>query len=112
MNVHSFSQAERFQNAPSCEVFEYPHHDPEMDGAVIRIQGRYPQDGWVRNTKSKELVYIFEGSGKILKEGEEHELKKGDMILISPNEWFAWEGEFEMLVVCTPAFKPEQYEKM
>lgn len=98
------------QNGPSCEVFQYLHHDPEMDGARIRIHGRYPEDGWVRSTRSKELVYILEGSGKILLESEERALQKGDMVILSPNEWFAWEGDFEMLVVCAPAFRPEQYE--
>jgi mannose-6-phosphate isomerase-like protein (cupin superfamily) len=98
------------QNGPSCEVFEYPHHDPEIDGALIRIHGLYPEDGWARNTRSKELAYILEGSGKVRFESEERELKKGDMIIIPQNEWFAWEGNFEMLVVCAPAFRPEQYE--
>ncbi len=111
MNVHTFSETEQIRNGPSCEVFEYPHRDPEIDGAFIRIRGRYPESGWVRNTRSKELAYILEGSGMMRLENEEHELKKGDMILIPPNEWFAWEGEFEMLVVCTPGFRPEQYEK-
>ncbi len=111
MNVFSFSLAERMQNGPSCEVFEYPHRDPEMDGALIRVRGRYPENGWVRNTRSKELAYIVGGSGMIRTESEERELKKGDLIIIPADEWFAWEGEFEMLVVCAPAFRPEQYEK-
>ncbi len=111
MNVHTFSETERIQNGPSCEVFEYPHRDPEIDGALIRIRGRYPESGWVRNTHSRELAYILEGAGKIYLEQEDRELHKGDMVLIPPNEWFAWEGNFEMLVVCAPAFRPEQYEK-
>ena len=86
--------------------------DKNINGAIIKLNGRYPDKGRMVNLECKELVYIIKGSGKITVENSETELKEGDLILIKPKEKYFWEGKFDMFVSCTPAWRPEQHKSV
>lgn len=80
-----------------------------MNVARIRLRGRYPETGWSVNEISKELCYIFEGSGTLFVEGEAYSIAPGDVFLIEPGERFYWDANVDMLVPCTPAWTATQY---
>jgi len=112
MKVVYKRQTEEFKNSPVCIAIEYPLGDKDINGAVIKLMGRYPDKGRVVNLKCKELAYVIKGSGKVVVEDKEIELKEGDMVLIEPGEKYFWEDKMIIFMPCTPAWHLEQYRKV
>jgi len=103
-------EAEEFQHGETCTVSEYSLGEEMIDAAIVKINGRYPDEGWVMNRISKEVAFVVNGQGKLVSEGGEEYLGKGDVALIESEEKFFWEGEMEIFIACTPAWKYSQYE--
>lgn len=96
-----------------CIAIEYPLGDKDINAAVIKINGRYPERGRTVNEKCKELAYVIDGIGQLTVEGKTVELKKGVVVLIEPGERFYWEGQnLEVFMPCTPAWYPKQHKKV
>ena len=91
---------------------DYPSTDKDINFAVININSRSPKIGYQVNTECKELLYIIKGNGIIfMKENNEKvEFSQGDVIIIEKNEYYAFEGNFEAAVPCTPAWYSEQHK--
>jgi len=98
------------QVTKSCTAIEYPNHDKEIWGAVIKINGRYPEKGRTVNEKCKELVFFLEGKGKLVVEDKTYKVQKGDQVVIDPGERFYWEGNLTMFMPCAPAWYPNQHK--
>lgn len=114
MRIVKQKSTEEFVNGSTCIAREYRSDDSDINGAVVTVSGRYPQSGFVTNQISKELGYVMSGSGKlILQNGETHDLKTGDVVILSPGEIYAWESDaLEMLMVCTPAWIASQHKEI
>ncbi len=112
MKIVHKNQTEEIKMGNTCSATEYPLGDKDINGAVIKINGRYPEKGRVVNLECKELAYIIKGSGKIVIEGEEITFSEGDLILIEPQEKYFWQGNLEMIVPCIPAWWPEQHKEV
>jgi len=112
MKVLSASEAQEHKNSPACTAYEYPLGDPDINAALIRLSGRYPDQGRVVNRVCKELVHIVRGTGRVTIEGKEIQLAEGDQLLILSGERYFFEGDLEMLMPCTPAWYPEQHEEV
>ena len=112
MKIIHKNQTKIFKNSEACAAIEYPLGDKDINGAVIEINGRYPDKGRTVNLKCKEMAYIIRGSGKVSIEGVETEINKGSLILIEPGEKFFWEGNMTMFMPCVPAWYPEQYKEV
>ena len=97
------------KNGEFCVVSEFAIEDHDINFAIVKVSSRYPDSGLATNTISKEIVYVQEGSGKIVVDGKECLLNKGDVVLVSPNEKFYWDGNMTLHISCTPAFTPEQH---
>lgn len=95
-----------------CTAVEYPLGDKDINGAVIELDGRYPDKGRVVNLKCKELAYVISGSGRIVLNDKEMNFNEGDLILIQAGEKYFWEGRVAMLMSCTPAWYPEQHKEI
>lgn len=106
------SQTKAHKNSESCTAIEYPMGDKDINGAVVKLTGRYPAEGRVMNTKCKELCYVVEGSGTVVVDGQENQLHQGDSILIEPGEAYFWEGQMTMYIPCSPAWYPEQHKEV
>lgn len=63
MKVVFKNQTHEFKNSNVCIAIEYPLGDKDINGAVIKLKGRYPGKGWVVNLKCKELAYVMKGNG-------------------------------------------------
>jgi mannose-6-phosphate isomerase-like protein (cupin superfamily) len=103
-------QAMQRKNSDVCVVTEHDVGDELMDFAIVKIWGRYPDSRRVVNQGCKELVYIHEGRGKVVVEGQEYLLNAGDVVLIEPGEKFYWDGKMELFISCRPAFTVEQHQ--
>ena len=93
-------------------VFEYPTMDRTLHGAVVVLEGRYPENGRVVNETCYEAGYVIKGSGKLVIEGSEIEFGEGDQLLIKPGQRYYWEAHATMFMPCTPAWFPEQHKQV
>ncbi len=93
---------------------DYPSLDKDINFAIISINCRSPKIGYQVNTDCKELLYIIKGSGVLYLRDREEDFTftQGDVILIDKNEWYAFDGNFEAGVSCTPAWVSEQHKYM
>ena len=80
MKIVRENESKKFKNIENCIATEYPLEDKDINMAVVKVTGRYPEKGRVTNLKCKELTYITRGSGKVVVEGKE---KLSDNSLIS-----------------------------
>lgn len=110
MKIVKKGEIARFEHGQTCTAIEYPLADPDINVAIIELQGRYPQTGRALNEISKELAYIASGKGKISVEDKETEVSEGDLVMVLPGEKFYWEGEMTIFMPCVPAWTPQQYK--
>lgn len=109
MKISTKSQRKEFKNGNFCTAYEYPIGDKSINGAVIELTGRYPENGSAQNLVCKEMAYVVDGGGKVVVEGVEYSVNEGDVVLIDPGEKFYWEGDMELFMPCAPAWDPAQY---
>ncbi|MEK7513472.1 MAG: cupin domain-containing protein [Patescibacteria group bacterium] len=112
MKQCSKNQTTEFINSDKCIAIEYPLGDKDINGAVIKLNGRYPDKGRVVNIICKEMAFVMKGSGKLVIEGKEVAFSEGDLILIDKNEKYYWQGNFEIFAPCVPAWYPEQHQEV
>ena len=65
MKVVKRGEAVEHHNSDSCLAIEYPLGESDINGAVIKLNGRYPEKGWCINKECKELAYVVKGKGMI-----------------------------------------------
>lgn len=100
-----------FKNSETCEGIAYVAENAPLDLSVIRISGRYPERGWAVNETVHEIVLVRQGSGNLaLKDAELQSLCEGDVAVVSPGQRFAWQGEMELVMACSPQFTANQYK--
>lgn len=110
MKIVRANQIQEFKNSEACIALEYPLGDTDINGTVVKLSGRYPDNGYVTNEVCKELVYVLRGSGSLVVGGETQELREGDLVLLLPGEKYYFEGSLDMFMPCTPAWYPEQHK--
>ena len=114
MKIVRKSETESFTNGPTCAGYGFPFGDRDIDVAIVIVNGRYPEEGYVLNEVCKEIAYILNGNGKLVMGDETiQDVKIGDAVMILPGEKYYWEGEnLEMLIPCSPAFDPNKHKKV
>lgn len=111
MKIVRKEDAEVFKYADTSNVLEYSLalNEKNMDFCINSINGRYPMEGYASNTVCEELCYVLDGSGKIYRLNDDAiEFKKEDIIHINKGEIYYWEGNFKVILVCTPAWSKDQ----
>lgn len=99
------------ENSPVCSVDDYPLEMKDIGAAIISLNGRYPEEGRAINHETKEILFVLEGTGKIVIEDEEFELKKECIAAIEPGERYYLEGDnMKSYVINTPEFDPSQHK--
>lgn len=110
MQIVKHTETNKIAASPSTTIWEYLTPDKNISGAVAQINGRYPERGFAVNEVSKELAFVVSGSGKIISPSKETPLDLDDVILICPNEPFAWEGNLTIFMATAPKFDPKQHK--
>jgi len=110
MEIISKNKTRKNKNATNCYSLEYPSKNKDINGAIVKLNGKYPKIGKVTNLKCKELIYILSGSGKIIINNKENEIKNGDIILINKKEKYILNGKLSMFVACTPSWNKKQHK--
>lgn len=112
MQKIELEKAIKGENSSDCKTLEYSFSDNDIDLGIATITGRYPEKGYCYNEISKELVYVLEGTGEIVFENTEITFKKGDAILINPNEKYYWDSNYCVVSMsCTPAWQESQHKE-
>lgn len=105
--------APKFSNSPGCIATEYDFkNENDFNIAGIELNGRYPEKGHALNTVSKELIYVKNGNGVLVSNGQSMTLKPGDAALIQPNEKYYIKGMLELIISSAPAWHPEQHQNI
>lgn len=110
MKIVKKEESEKIINSGTSYLKEYSKkiNDQDLDFCINTITGRYPQKGYAQNLKCKEICYILEGNGFIHKKDEDIKFKQGDVILIDKEEIYFWEGDCQIIMVCSPSWYKEQ----
>lgn len=112
MIISKANKAQPFENSPVCSGVSYGGTGEDIDGAVITVNGRYPESGFLVNERSKELVYVTLGSGSLLSRNGSEPFAQGDVVFVDNGEEFAWDGNFEGFFATTPRFDPSQHKEV
>lgn len=99
-----------YKNSETCENLIYEIDDKDINFSIAKINGKYPETGYCVNEKVKELLYIMEGTGKLIKKDEVLEFKAGDVILVEKGGAYRWDANCKVVIPCTPAWYPEQHK--
>lgn len=110
MEIVKSEETIEMQNARTCTAFEYPTNDPDANVARLWLNGRYPLRGSSVNREVKEVVYVESGEGEVTVEGAVTALAAGDVVILEKGENMSWEGKMVLIIFCSPAWYPDQYE--
>ena len=110
MKIVQSDRAKIVVNSDTSKLLEYAIelNDKDVDFCINTISGRYPEKGYCTNEKCKEICYVLEGNGTINKKEEKIQFNQGDVILIDKEEVYYWDGNCEIIMICTPAWYKEQ----
>jgi len=112
MKFAKASEAVEYKNNPECTALEYELGETDINGAVITLNGRYPHAKRARNTISKELIQVLEGSGVAIVEDKKIDLAIADQLIIEPNERYSIEGTLKLFIASTPTWIADQAENV
>lgn len=84
-------------------------HTPDMSVSKIKING---VNNKVKNIRCNSAYLVIKGKGKFLLSGKEVKVKPGDLVYIPKGNWYQDSGKMTMLSFKSPAFSPEQEEKV
>jgi hypothetical protein len=100
------NEAVKIAPMATYEVLEYDTANRDISTCVIKIHGRVPEKGNVRNNVCTSVRYILEGKGSINGKAVE----AGDVLLIEKGEEYYLEGDFTFVESSSPAWFREQFE--
>ena len=110
MKLVKLEQAELCSNSDKCKVLEYHLDDKDINFSTAVLTGRYPDTGYCVNEECKELIYVIEGNGSLIKKDGRVDFNKGDIVLIDKGEVYYWDAYCTIAMPCTPAWYPEQHK--
>lgn len=64
-------------------------------------------DKYHTNNRSSKIYYVLEGTGKFKINNQIYDVKKDDCIEIPANSKFVFAGKMKLLLIMSPAFRPE-----
>jgi len=103
------SDAQYFEIPGGTKGYLYPPDDQKQQSiAEVEMDGVYPLEGYSINDFCTETIFMQEGGFVLEIDGQEINLKKGDVYAIPPkNEYRLW-GKGKSIDVITPAWDKAQ----
>lgn len=106
-------EASLFQNGQTLSVHKYKFPSSMLGLISADMDGRYPEQGKVRNDECDETYYVIAGSCTIHHETGNYALSEGDVFYFAKGTWYWIEASGLKLVVCTaPPWTPEQHKQL
>lgn len=101
------------QISDSGFVYEYIGPSDKLNLAVSELNGRIPEEGWVRNNVCQEAYYVISGQAKLVIDDQEYKIGEGDVAYIEAGKKYYLEADnLKLLIPTAPAFYPEQWENI
>lgn len=93
---------------------DFPLKTKKSNISEIRLNRRYPEKGFVVNTKSEMTVYVLKGKTILHLEGKNTSLGKGSVILVKVNQKYYWtpKQSVTLLIFSNPPWKIEQQKTL
>ncbi|HEU0266693.1 MAG TPA: hypothetical protein VFQ70_03625 [Candidatus Saccharimonadaceae bacterium] len=102
------SEAGAFQSG-AVTSWEYETESPAMNVARIKVEGRYPAEGFTKNRLVDSIIYVISGSGILgAQDGSHVDLAPHDQLHLAIDDAYFFEGDLELLYCATPKWTPEQ----
>lgn len=88
----------------------FPLKTKKSNLAEIELISRYPQKGYVLNTKAEMIIYILKGKTLLNLNGEDLNLNKGSVVLIKTTQKYYWKPRpsVTLLIFSTPPWTSRQ----
>lgn len=112
MKIVRKAEAKEYRSSANCCGLEFDLGTKDLDGALVKVRGRYPDKGRVRNEVCKLIAFIIDGEGQVIIEGNKFEVKSEDLIVLDKGERYYWNGNFKLFIYCTPVWYPEQHKEV
>ena len=77
------------------------------DCGIVLVETEVGHNQEFYDKKSSFNYFILEGSGVFFLDDEEVSVAKGDLLSIQPNVRIYYKGKLKMILVISPAWKPE-----
>ena len=104
-------EAKQINNSKTCKVWEYEFKNKNFSSAVALINGRYPEEKRVTNTKCEETYYVISGSGIIHSNKGDFKIREGDMYSFEKGEKYWVEGiDLHLALVNIPKWTEQQHK--
>lgn len=84
------------------------NYDLKNEGITLTVEDCFKgHDKYHTNTYSSKIYYVLDGNGKFKINNKIYEVKKDDCIEIPPNTKFVFAGKMKLLLIMSPAFRPQ-----
>lgn len=110
MRKISLNETSQIHHSENCKSTEYDFGEKDIDISMLSVNGKFPENGFLKNTKVKELALVIEGFGSLCKKDQTINFEAGDAILIDVNEEYFWDGNCKVVLTCSPAWSKEQHK--
>tara|TARA_Y100000310_G_C20652470_1_gene800192 strand:+ start:681 stop:1022 length:342 start_codon:yes stop_codon:yes gene_type:complete len=105
------SDADHKTYSGACSVREYNLPSEDFSFATAVINGCFPENGRVSNTKCDEIYFVISGSAVIHSDKGDFEICEGDVYFFKKGEKYWVEGSnLSLALVNTPKWFPEQHK--
>lgn len=96
---------------PEGTIWDYPLPKKEIGISCQTLDGRCPRKGKYCNTVCHEIYFIIRGKAKVYMKDEQHDVGKGDIIIVEPNTPHYLEANnLQFITITRPNWYEEQYK--
>jgi mannose-6-phosphate isomerase-like protein (cupin superfamily) len=114
MDIKNLNEAPPFTTKDGSEIPELLAYRNSAIRNQSLAEARLPGGSSTQehyHVKTEEIYYITHGTGRIRIDGEIHEVRPGDAIVILPGKkhklWNTGKGALRLLCCCAPAYEDE-----
>jgi mannose-6-phosphate isomerase-like protein (cupin superfamily) len=112
MKVIYSNQPRSINTGHNFALYEYDL-DRDYDINAFRLEldtGRYPKFGSLLNEKSKQVIFVADGYGKIYINGEKFDLRRHDLVYLYKEDKYYFEdvSNLYLFLVYTPPWTESQ----
>jgi mannose-6-phosphate isomerase-like protein (cupin superfamily) len=104
---YTASEAQKF-NKHGIDLTVYPLGASSANVVHVSVEKGHFQE--FKDKESTYIYYIYEGNGTFILDDEKIEAKATDIIVIPPKTRIHYFGKMKMVLIVSPAFKPENEE--
>lgn len=107
--LYKKTNAQSFE-IPGKTVGDIYPSSPKKDQTIahVKMDGKYPVDGYSLNDICTETIYVLDGNLNIEIEGEIFSAEKDDICIILPGKKYRITGKGEALDLITPQWNSSQ----